>query len=248
MPKIVLLASGHAEALPVFRALGRASCALGAGEGPSINPKTSPNEDSVFVVESGGQLLAGVADSHFGHEAGERLVRGLLEEVEYAWPTDSASLREAVLRADEQGARSALDRSESTLLVALVAGNTVHWVSVADSLLWLVGADGVRELNAPTGLFGGGARPLRLRHQGPPVQGIEPAAHGTIACDPGDVLLLCTDGILEECSGISMDEVGAAMRCPGSLVERTAGLALRACSRGRGGGRDNVGIVAVELT
>jgi serine/threonine protein phosphatase PrpC len=248
MPELVLLASEHAAALPVSHALGSAACALGAGEGPSLNPKTSPNEDSVFIVERGGQLLAGVADSHFGHEAGERLVRGLLEEVEHAWPSDSASLREAVLRADEQGAHGAHDPSESTFLVALVAGNAVHWVSIADSVLWLVTADGVRELNTPTGVFGGGRRPLRLRAQSPSAEGIEPAAHGTIACVRGDVLLLCTDGILEECSGLPMDKVGAAMRPPGSLLKRAAVLALRACSRGQGGGRDNVGIVAVEIT
>src|SRR5438552_468421 len=123
MPDIVLLASEHAAALPVSRALGRAACALGAGEGPFINPKISPNEDSVFIVERGEELLVGVADSHFGHQAGERLVRNLIEQVEHAWPSDSASLREAVLDADERGTGGARDRSRSTFLVALVAGN-----------------------------------------------------------------------------------------------------------------------------
>ena len=248
MPDIVLLASEHVAALPVSRALGRAVCALGAGEGPSINPKLSPNEDSVFIVERREQLLVGVADSHFGHQAGERLVHNLLKQVEVAWPSDSASLREAVLRADEECSQWVRDRSESTFLVALVAGNAVHWVSIADSVLWLVKADGIRELNTPTGVFGGGKLSLRMQQQHPAAAGKELAAHGTTGCGRGDVLLLCSDGILEEASGVLMGEVGAAARRAGSLVERTAALALRACSREQGGGRDNVGIVAVEFT
>lgn len=247
MPDIVLLASDHVAALPVSRALGRAACALGKGEGPSTNPKISPNEDSVFIVERDEELLVGVADSHFGHEAGERLVHNLLRQVESAWPSDSASLRNAVLRADELGTQGVRDRSRSTLLVALVAGNTAHWVSIADSVLYLVTEHGIREVNTPTGIFGGGTVPLRMLHQRPAAAGIELADHGTIDAGLGDVLLLCTDGILEETSGIPTDEVGAAMRSGGSLVERTAALALRACSREQGGGRDNVGIVAVEF-
>ena len=248
MPDIVLLASEHVAALPVSRALGRAACALGKGEGPFINPKISPNEDSVFIAERGEQLLVGVADSHFGHQAGERLVRNLLVQVEHAWPSDSASLREAVLRADEQGAQGVRDRSESTFLVALVAGNEAHWVSIADSVLYLVTADDTREINTPTSVFGGGTVSLRMRQQRPTAAGIELAGHGTIASGRGDVLLLCTDGILEESSGMTMGEVGLAARGGRSLVERTAALALRACSREQGGGRDNVGIVAVEFT
>ena len=247
MPDIVMLASEHVAALPVSRALGRAACALGKGEGPSTNPKISPNEDSIFIVERGEELLLGVADSHRGHQGGERLVRGLLDQVETAWPTDSASLREAVLRADELGAQSVDDHSRSTFLAALVVGNTAHWVSVADSVLCLVTAQGIREINTPTMLFGGGAIPLRVRPQRPEAKGMEVAGHGTIVCAPGNVLLLCTDGILEEMSGMPLGEVGATMRRGGSLVERTAALALRACSREQGGGRDNVGIVAVEF-
>ena len=247
MPNIILLASEHVAALPVSRALGRAACALGKGEGPFLNPKLSPNEDSVLIALRGEQLLAGVADSHFGHQAGERLVRNLLEQVEHAWPSDSASLREAVLRADEQGTESVRDRSESTFLVTLVAGNAVHWVNIADSVLYLVTASGIRELNTPSSVFGGGTVSLRTRQQRPAAAGVELADHGTIACGGGDVLLLCSDGILEESSGIPMAEVGAATRRQGTLEERTAALALRACSRGQGGGRDNVGIVAVEF-
>jgi len=120
-------------------------------------------------------------------------------------------------------------------------------VSVADSVLCLVTAEGIREINTPTMLFGGGAIPLRVRPQRPEAKGMEVAGHGTIVCAPGNVLLLCTDGILEEMSGMPLGEVGATMRRGGSLVERTAALALRACSREQGGGRDNVGIVAVEF-
>jgi serine/threonine protein phosphatase PrpC len=247
MPDIVLLASDHVAALPVARALGRAACALGKGEGPSTNPKISPNEDSVFIVERGGQLLVGVADSHFGHQGGERLVRGLLDQVEHAWPSDATSLREAVLRADERDAESVRDRSSSTLLAALVAGNAAHWVSVADSVLYLVTARGIRALNRATNVFGGGRVTLRTRQQRQEGAGIEIAEHGTIHCDEGNMLLLCSDGILEESSGVSPREVGAAMRSAGSLVDRTAALALRACSREQGGGRDNVGIVAVAF-
>lgn len=248
MADIILLASEHTAPLPVSRALGRAACALGAGEGPHINPKLSPNEDSVFVLERGGNLLVGVADSHLGHQGGERLVRGLLAQIAQAWPTDPTSLRDAVLRADEDGKADIRDHSRSTFLVALVAGRAMHWVSVADSVLWLVAADGVRQINAPTGVFGGGMRSLRALQERPVAAGIDVAAHGTMDCSRGDVLLLCTDGILEAESGVSLMDVGGAMRREGTLEERTAALALRACSREQGGGRDNVGIVAVEFT
>jgi serine/threonine protein phosphatase PrpC len=82
----------------------------------------------------------------------------------------------------------------------------------------------------------------------PAATGIELADHGSITLGRGNLLLLCTDGILAEASGMPLDEVGVAMRREGSLMERTAALALRACSREQGGGRDNVGIVAVDFT
>lgn len=247
MSEIVLFASEHLAELPVSHALGRAACALGRGEGPSLNPKLTPNEDSLFIVERNDQLLVGVADSHFGHQAGERLVRNLLEQVEDVWPSGATSLWESVLMADEKGIASVNDRSESTFLVALVAGSTVHWVSVADSVLYLVTAEGIKALNIPTRPFGGGRTSLRSRQQRVKAAGGELVDRGSISLDRGDLLLLCSDGILEETSGMRIDDIRQTMLRNGSLVERTAAVALRACTRAHGGGRDNVGIVAVEV-
>ena len=52
--------------------------AITAGDGPSLNPKVTANEDSLAVVTLGSRTAALIADAHFGPAAGEIAARAFV--------------------------------------------------------------------------------------------------------------------------------------------------------------------------
>lgn len=224
------------------------ACALTAGEGPHVSPKTSLNEDSLAVMTVAGDGVAAmVVDAHHGHQAGERLMDGVLAQLAAHVPAALEELEEAVLAADERASRRARDSSESTLLVVLQHGPQVMWVSVGDSMLLHVDPAGAtRQVNPRLAVFGGGTLALRHLLKHPAWQKDQLLATGELTLAPKAHLMLATDGLEDETSGIPLSDVGAWLVGSGSLEERVRGLVSRAGSRGAGGGGDNVGVVVTS--
>lgn len=212
---------------------------LDAGGDDSLNPKLWVCEDSLAVsaVEDG--LLALVADSHWGGAAAEALAQALLPSWERAKAIQGTPRRlvKTLLLAEArlQATRAREDRSETTVLLVHLSPERVCWVNVGDSLLWALGSHAEpRLLNRRDGFFCGNA----------PLAQTSAWSSGERALAPGESLLLASDGLEPEASGLEPAQAAALLRghAPGSPAGLAA-LADAACDPRRGGGRDNLALV-----
>ncbi|MCO5166796.1 MAG: SpoIIE family protein phosphatase [Planctomycetes bacterium] len=235
---VLLLGSSlTAKGAAASRAVGPWACAGLASGADSMNPKRWACEDSVGLVPlEGGGVLACVADAHWGGKTAELVCQGLADAWGQARAADPAArLREALFLLDGRLLeRGKDDRSETTALVVHVQGRALAWANVGDSLLLVVGREAAALKNQPTPVFMGG-RPLATL----PV----PVEVGTATLAPGDVVLLATDGLEWQASGLDPEQVAVALRRDGPLLARVDGLLDHVNRRGR----DNLGVVAVAV-
>lgn len=222
--------------------------ALASGSAESLNPKQWVCEDSVAVhrLPDGG-LLAAVADAHYGGYAGEAILADLAARFAAQVAGSVPERLTNVLReADELlfERRPVGDGSESTVLLVHVQGRTLSWVSIGDSYLFLCGAR-ARILNQAS--FEAwpryvGAQALALvAPRGPAFD------HDQVEAKPGEVLLLATDGIETRSSGIELADITPVMRGTGTLEQRLRTLQALCDRPQTGGGKDNLGMIAVEF-
>lgn len=247
MTATILLASDHldkARAEVVVASPGVA-VALTPGEGPSRNSKDQPNEDSVAAVAIPGGVLAVVADSHWGAKAGEMAARALAGSADAVSP-DPQGLEKAMLDLDEEIVRRkpSGDESETTVLAAAVLGRKVAWASVGDSQLWAVSRGAARRVNDDRHVFAGGRSLAKRRivFETPSLF----VESGELELAEGEVLLLASDGLSPEDSGIGPEEIPGILLGDGPLEARVRALVDRARSASAGGGRDNVALVVVD--
>jgi serine/threonine protein phosphatase PrpC len=241
---IVLLASALASRgdSRVERLDERAAAALHTGGGSWLNGKSWSCEDSLAVHRLGdGEYLALVADAHFGGSSSEAMARDLLD----AWNAAGdqpvlTRLYRSVLDLEERfhDAVHRDDRSETTLLAVHLAGRTLSYLNVGDSLLFVVGARGWRLLNRRAPHFVG----QRLLLEAP--ASVEECA--TVEITAGDVVLLATDGLETQASAMQPDELPEILCAAAPVEERVRRLAERAAGGTRGGGRDNLALIAIE--
>jgi serine/threonine protein phosphatase PrpC len=240
---IVLFASEHLDRGTIaVGALGAsAACALCPGEGPSRNRKQQPNEDSLALLWAADALVACVADAHFGAFLGEELVRGAARQSEAAAPPASPlELARWVraLAASSRDRRPPDDGSESTFLIAAVRGRRVVWASVADSQLYRVSPRGAERLNRDLTLFAGADLEAEAG------LGRQVVEAGELELPPGEAILLASDGLDWEMSGLMAADVGRLVGGPGTPEQRVLRLAT-AASRAPAGGRDNLALILV---
>lgn len=227
----------------------RVACGLSAGSGASLNPKTWVNEDSVCAHRlPDGSLLAAVADSHWGGAAGEVVVqacRSAFEKTRGATTLDRLHLALRGIDARLHLERQPGDGSETTALLVHLAGRALTWVSVGDSLLFLLSPRACSLRNPPSGQF-----PL-------PFLGAMPMARlpghlrpdaGTLTLKPGEVVLLASDGLEVSTSALEPSDVVQILCAQEPLQARVERLLARADEPARGGGADNLGVVAIEVT
>jgi len=220
----------------------RAAAALHTGRGKSMNLKEWTCEDSLAMVQTdeGGALLA-VADAHWGGSSSV----GFTEPLAQAWgsvsgPTIATRLYRCLLKLEAAytAIRAPEDRSETTLVLAHLDGRRdLHWISAGDSVLLRLPAGGGCELlNVLTPFFLGNA-PLAESPAG------VAWTQGKAKLGQGDLLLLASDGLEENVSGLDLAGVEALLRGEGSLAERVDALVERATDPAQGGGRDNLALV-----
>jgi serine/threonine protein phosphatase PrpC len=235
-PASLLLPGSSLEAPGAFtfvRPSSHACAGLAAGVG-SINPKLWICEDSVLLAPlEHGAWLGAVADAHWGGLSGEIAVRSALEAWQRATPLDPAArLREALYAIEMHLKERGDDQSETTLLLAHLRAPLLSWASIGDSVLWVLGRDGVVEHNAPSLRFVG-----RSAIEAPP-------ASGSLALAAGDVVLLATDGILAVTSHLERDAIAHRLRDAGSPLDLRVEALLRHMSSV---GKDNLGVVALQV-
>ena len=224
----------------------RAAASLHTGRGKSLNLKEWACEDSLAMVETdeGGVLLA-VADAHWGGSSSV----GYTEPLAQAWagvsgPTVATRLYRCLLKLEAAYAaiRAPEDRSETTLVLAHLEGGNLHWVSAGDSLLLrLPPGGGCELLNTLTPFFLGN---VSLAESPAGIAWTQ----GKAKLAAGDLLLLASDGLEENVSGLDLAGVEGLIRREGSLAERVETLMERATDPEQGGGRDNLAVVLCAVS
>lgn len=206
------------------------------------------NEDALFVDPDRGLFV--VADGLGGHPAGDVASTLAVRELDASLPAealdgDPATLARAVETAHarilaDAAADPAHDGMGTTLVALHVAGEerTACLATVGDSRAYRLRDGRLEQLSVDdvfSSLFGrtltqalGTGGPLEVRT-------------ATLGLQPGDRLLLCTDGLTD----MVTDEVLASLLADGGPPRRTCDLLV--ASALDHGGYDNVTLVVVEV-
>jgi len=216
------------------------------------------NEDSYYAQAP----VFAVADGMGGAQAGEVASRIAAESFEPAVRGDQAP--EAYLRSIAEGANErihSLSQNDSTrsgmgttLTAAIVEGDEVSFAHVGDSRAYLWRDGELRLLTSDHSLVEELRRQGRLtseQAEDHPQRSIITRALGpeeevevdtlTFSARPGDVFLLCSDGLT---TMVKDDGIAAALAASESLEQAATRLVEEA---NRAGGRDNITVVAFRL-
>ena len=220
--------------------------------------KVRPNNEDGYLVRDG--LLA-VADGMGGHRAGEvasATALAVLREYPFGQGDPSAELAAAVQEAHSRirtlaAQDPAMSGMGTTLTVALVTGGRVHVAHVGDSRLYLWRAGQLVQVTADHSvaaelLRAGQIDELAARFH--PHRHILTRAVGVrgelevdvtdLPLEPGDGLLLCTDGLTALVDEADMVRVLARQPTPQAAADALVELALAR------GGIDNVTVVVAR--
>ncbi len=230
-----------------------------------IGRKKRVNEDSVLVDPEAGLFL--LADGMSGLGAGKRAsetavmhAHAFLKERMDRVSADDEALRlldDAVSHAD--GAVKALSRKNpkfrgmgTTLMVLWVRGGTAYLSHVGDSRAYCL-REGLERITTDHSMqhrledfslrcdlfFFGPARVLTQALG--PSETIDCAGH-CLGVGPGDVLLLCSDGLTDMLSRAAIREI---LEIYGADIEAAASALVEAANRM--GGKDNVTVILVSI-
>lgn len=223
--------------------------------------KRNRNEDRFFIRrQHDGSLLMAVADGVGGMPEGEKAADMALGAVAGAGPDERIGperLLQLVMCAQQTVLRYALGNPEregmgTTLTVAVVRDTDLLWAHVGDSRLYLLHSGELRRLTADhrflSSMIADGditaeealTHPLRnMLEQCVGCSVIEPDQGGSVL-EPGDFLLLCTDGLYGEVPDDSL----TAILTEAVPLQRKADLLLETALEN--GGRDNITLVLVS--
>lgn len=230
-----------------------------------VGRRREMNQDYVFATDKPvgpfPNLLI-VADGMGGHKAGDFASKYTVEVLLRELLSSKGGKPEAILKKVIEVANHKLIEAASqdvklegmgtTLVVATVIGNTLHFVNVGDSRLYLIG-DHIRQLSKDHSLVEemvrlGGIRAEDARNH--PDKNIITRAMGVKAgveadfyefrLKRGDIILMCTDGLSNM---VEDEDMFGLVKGARDIVEAVHLLIDRANSNG---GRDNIGVVLAE--
>jgi serine/threonine protein phosphatase PrpC len=190
--------------------------------GTSAGTTAKPNEDAVGVSALGTELVLAIADGHWGREAAEIGVSKAMELLSSESPPVAEkeiqarlfSLFEQVNDQLYDLASSTLDAvtPETTLIVChireLEYGKVLYWASFGDSYLFLLRKQMLNQLNSLNPRWLGylsklsekpDTRALLMRFLTDDVRYVGVAngmETGIEKLEPGDIVFLCTDGLI----------------------------------------------------
>lgn len=226
-------------------------------------PVRTQNQDVWDAQVSAGPAAAvlALADGMGGHKGGlesaEAAVTAAMAELSTAGESEDAAttLRRAVAAANEGVAvarQSIGGNPGTTLVLAIIRGGHATVANVGDSRGYLINGSGVTQITDDHSWAAGQVRLGALDAEGarhhPKRNLIERAVMGDpveadifeVDAGPGDVLLLCSDGLWEPLSDPALGAIVAAPDPLGVALTRACDAALAA------GGTDNVTMVAAR--
>jgi serine/threonine protein phosphatase PrpC len=234
---------------------------LAVGQSSHPGYRRPNNEDwlGTFQPDDAGRLarkgrLFLVADGMGGHRSGELASRRAVDQVIRGYLTDPASEVETSLRSAIEAANTSLyastasaegqSRWGTTLVAAVVRGGALWIASVGDSRAYLLRSRELRQLTRDHSLFPAATGERAGRHVITRALGTRPKVEvdlfPPLALQPGDRILLCTDGLTAPVSDEEIARV-AADRPPQEAAE-----ALVQAANDRGG-PDNVSVILLEV-
>lgn len=204
--------------------------------------------------------LLAVADGLGGQPGGEEAAQLVMDTLASFSPHGTnilPQLERLILTANEAVIREG-DRNSPlygmgcTATIVLLQGTAAYWVHIGDSRCYHYHAGHLTQITVDQNLAGemvaqgeisaaeSVGHPLRnFLSQCMGEDGIEPTS-GFFTLAPGDVLLLCTDGIH---GMLPPEEIATILAGKESLAERAEGLKNRAL---QAGGIDNISLILVE--
>jgi protein phosphatase len=238
---------------------------LEIGSATDVGKRRDHNEDAfvTFQTEDGGQVLV-VADGMGGHLAGEVASEMAIEilQRELTRPSDdpSMALKAAIELANQEIWDEAARDPEktgmgSTIVAAIVLNNQAYLANAGDSPSYLVRDGQTEQITHDHGLVAEQVeagiiteedaahhpyRHILTRCLGAEAT-VEVETYPPRELQPGDVLVLCSDGLTEH---VSKREVAALTTAPDPLVV-AQGLIDVANQRG---GHDNITVVVARAT
>jgi serine/threonine protein phosphatase PrpC len=219
----------------------RAAIAITRGRHPKAYRYEDPNEDAVAAVAGARATLLVCADGHNGATSSHVAVRAVLEALgddppealsDDAWLDLFATANDAVLAAKDGGPHPA---SETVLVAALAAPDRLGFAAIGDAALVVCrpGDARGRQLNREALRFLG--RPLGRRSLKSAVK------RGTVALDPGDWVVVASDGLSEFIAPLRPADVipRALAAAPADPEAAAVAVVEAACAAGAG---DNVAV------
>lgn len=223
------------------------------------------NQDYVYATDKPigpfPNLLV-VADGMGGHKAGDFASKYTVEVVKRELVVSKENKPEEILKKIIETANRKLIEAASqdvklegmgtTLVIATVIGNTLHFANVGDSRLYLVN-EGIKQLSKDHSLVEemvrlGGIKAEEAKNH--PDKNIITRAMGVkseVEADfyeyrvkRGDVILMCTDGLSNM---VEDEDMFGLVKGARDIVEAVHTLIDRANSNG---GRDNIGVVMAQ--
>lgn len=220
--------------------------------------------DDRFLIRplDDGRVLAAVSDGLGGHPGGYLAAETIMEvfrSVDCSAPDPAANLAAAMRLAETRihahvRKITRLYGMGATAVAALVGRNRVHWAHAGDSRLYRLSAGRAEQITTDHSFL----QDLLESGDIEPQEAIDhPLAHvldqcvgclddgpdrGTFAVNPGDRLLLCTDGLHQSVGGRDIAAIAAAEPDPVRFVSRLIRTARR------NGADDDITVVAVELS
>ena len=233
-----------------------------------VGLKRNSNQDFVYASDQKvGRLpsLLIVADGMGGHAAGDLASRVCVETVvssiEGSGQTETIPiLAEAVQKANRAVLKKAAEKPEyagmgTTIVAAVIDGNTLYVANVGDSRLYLIDDDRIDQITLDHSLVAemvrsGRISPEQMRNH--PEKNIITRAVGgeenvevdffDVGLHKGDVVLLCSDGLTNM---VEDEQIFRIVRREKTL--RDAGQKLISAANSAGG-RDNISVVLARLT
>lgn len=233
-----------------------------------VGLKRNSNQDFVYASDQKvGRLpsLLIVADGMGGHAAGDLASRVCVEtmvsSIESSGQTETIPiLAEAVQKANRAVLKKAAEKPVyagmgTTIVAAVIDGNTLYVANVGDSRLYLIDDDRIDQITLDHSLVAemvrsGRISPEQMRNH--PEKNIITRAVGgeenveadffDVGLHKGDVVLLCSDGLTNM---VEDEQIFRIIRREKTL--RDAGQKLISAANSAGG-RDNISVVLARLT
>lgn len=243
--------------------------ALGISEGIT----TKANEDCMGVSVSGAEILLAIADGHWGREASELAINKTMEMFRSMLrPAKENEIRARFYALFEQINQKLFDMAtehpgalapETTLIVCQLkefeSKKYLYWSSFGDSYLFLRRDNKLIQLNSLNAYWLGMLSRMsetsvtrQLTMRGPfgesryigVADGLET---GVETLQSGDMILLCTDGLIGSDEGVSEDvdqNINMILAATASLENKVNVLIQSALDRGE---QDNVSCIVAQI-